>query len=215
VALNGNSAALKTRIVAGLGNPGPEYEKTRHNVGFMVLDRVARELSLRFEPLGRLALVAEMRTDALRGCLLKPLTFMNRSGRAVGDLAVRTLCGKADILVVSDDFNLPLGKLRFRARGSAGGHKGLASIIRSLGTEEFPRLRCGIGARPEAGPRTEAALPLEGGLPAGDRNTHDFVLSSFLEAEREELERVVGRAAEAIRLWIETSDLEQCMNRYN
>jgi len=197
--LSGNSVALKTRIVAGLGNPGPEYEKTRHNAGFMVLDRAAREMDLRFEPLGRLALIAEMGAGGGRGYLLKPLTFMNRSGRAVGDLAGRILCDKADILVVSDDFNLPLGKLRFRERGSSGGHKGLASIIRSLGSEEFPRMRCGIGPRRESVPE----------------ETRDYVLSRFFDDETEEVERLVDRAADAVRLWIETGDLELCMNRFN
>ena len=206
-----------TRIAAGLGNPGARYARTRHNVGFMVLDRVARDMGLAFETYGRLARVAELRRKGLRGLLVEPLTFMNRSGRAVGDFAFRKLASLEDLLVVGDDMNLPLGRLRFRARGSAGGHKGFASVIRTLGTEEFPRLRCGIGSPPRRD--GSGAVPegrgRERNREAGPPDGIDFVLSTFSPGEDGEVERLVARAAEAVRLWLETGDLDLCMNRYN
>lgn len=183
--------------MTGLGNPGLEYAGTRHNIGFMVLDRIAREQGLRFEPFGRLVWIAELRIDRIEALLLKPVTYMNRSGRAVGDFVGRLGLELEDVLIVSDDFQLPLGKLRFRARGSSGGHNGLASIANVLGSEEFPRLRCGIG----------------GPVP-GDA-TSDYVLAPFLQEQRQEAERSVARASEAVQLWMATGDLQLCMNRYN
>lgn len=190
------------RLVAGLGNPGARYDKTRHNVGFMVVDRVAREGGVRFRPYGKLARLAELKNRTGQAVLLKPMVYMNRSGRAVGDLAVRKRLETEQILVVVDDFNLPFGKLRFRAGGSAGGHNGLASIIRTLGTDSFPRLRCGIGFDPGSEESREVVA-------------HDFVLSEFFPGEAESLDEFIERAAAATRLWIETGDVEQCMNRYN
>jgi len=168
----------------------------------MVVDRVARDEGVRFRPYGKLARLAELKSGPARGLLLKPMVYMNRSGRAVGDLAVRRMLDTDQILVVVDDFNLPFGKLRFRAGGSAGGHNGLASIIRTLGTDAFPRLRCGISSSREKDPFDEMAAP-------------DFVLSDFVAGEAEDVARFIERAAAATRFWLETGDLEQCMNEYN
>jgi peptidyl-tRNA hydrolase, PTH1 family len=200
------------RLVAGLGNPGAEYESTRHNVGFMVLDRVAREWGRPFVPFGRLALIAGIERDAFRGCLLKPLTYMNRSGRAVGDWAGCELCTPGNILVVSDDLNLPLGRLRFRKRGSSGGHNGLDSIIRTLGSDDFPRLRCGIGISRVADDDEPSSADLAVARPPGVR---DFVLEPFLASEEDAVGTLIDRASKAVQLWIETGDLDLCMNRFN
>ncbi len=197
-----NRNAPEAWLVAGLGNPGARYDKTRHNVGFMVVDRVARDRGVRFRPYGKLARLAELKKRTACGYLLKPMVYMNRSGRAVGDLAVRKMLDTDRILVVVDDFNLPFGKLRFRVGGSAGGHNGLASIISTLGTDAFPRLRCGIGPSPENDTFREMVA-------------HDFVLSEFLPEEADSVEAFIGRAAAATGLWIDTGDVEQCMNQYN
>jgi len=184
-------------LLAGLGNPGARYAFTRHNVGFMVADRLAVRNGLLFEKYGRIAALARGGFGGRRGLLLKPLTFMNRSGLAVGDCVDRYGLPPERLLAVSDEFALPLGRMRFRRSGSAGGHKGLASIIRTLGTEEFPRLRVGIGPLPEG------------------RDAADFVLDPFSGAEREILDGVLTRAVEAATLWLETGDAERCMNEYN
>ncbi len=185
------------RIVAGLGNPGEEYAGTRHNIGFMIINRVARMLGASFVRHGKIARIAEADLSGVRTFLVKPRTFMNRSGHAVGQLAERLDVDVENILVVLDDFYLPVGKLRFRARGSDGGHNGLASVIRTLGTGDIPRLRCGIGTDKEEG---DAA---------------DFVLASFHPDEAGAVEEMIDRAAEGVRLWLEKGDLELCMNRYN
>lgn len=202
--------AIQARLVAGLGNPGARYEGTRHNMGFMVVSRAARDLGLRLKPYGKLGRWAEWSGPGVRGYLIEPLSYMNRSGRAVGDLAVRKGIDAENILVVSDEFNLPLGKLRFRARGTAGGHNGLASVIRTLGTEDFPRLRCGIGAQPDADDGMEAP-----GARELRENSSDYVLSPFRPDEEEAVAAAVTRAAEGVRLWLETGDLELCQNRFN
>jgi PTH1 family peptidyl-tRNA hydrolase len=198
------------RLVAGLGNPGARYEGTRHNMGFMVVSRAARDLGLRLKPYGKLGRWAEWSGRGVRGYLIEPLNYMNRSGRAVGDLAVRKGIDAENILVVSDEFNLPLGKLRFRARGSAGGHNGLSSVIHALGTDEFPRLRCGIGALTESEDGAEAS-----GASEIRENSSDYVLSTFRPDEEEAVAAAVARAAEGVRLWLETGDLELCQNRFN
>lgn len=190
-------AVEEKRLVVGLGNPGFRYEKTRHNAGFMVLDGLARDLGLSFKAFGLLGLICEGRLDGAPFCLLKPLTFMNRCGRAVGDLKDRFEIPLTGLFVVSDDFHLPLGKIRIRRKGSDGGHRGLKSIIRTLGDGAFPRLRIGIGPVP------------------GDRDTVEYVLEDFEAVEGEKLKDALHRANEALRLWLTTGDLDRCMNRFN
>lgn len=181
-------------VVLGLGNPGEEYARTRHNVGFRVVDALARRWGVEARRRKFLAHVAEAERAGARVLLAKPGTYMNASGRsarAILDfygLAPEALC------TVSDDVNLPLGRLRVRRGGSAGGHKGLASVAEHLGTEAFARLRVGVGA------------------PRGERR--DYVLSPFRGAEAEEAEAAVERAADAVECWV-GEGVERCMNRYN
>jgi len=188
------------KLIAGLGNPGPRYRGTRHNIGFAVVDELARRAGVDFESSRADALVARWRgperADAL---LVKPLTYMNASGQAVGELVRYFRVGLPDLLVIVDEVQLPLGKLRARARGSAGGHNGLKSIIAQLGPD-FPRLRVGIGRVPASGePRRDLA---------------DFVLDRFDASERDQVARMTARAADAAEMFI-TSGIEAVMNRYN
>ena len=183
-------------VVLGLGNPGKQYVRTRHNVGFRVVDALAQRWGVGGEVRRRkfLARVGEAVVAGRRVVLVKPGTYMNASGRsarAVLDfyrLAPEALC------VVSDDVNLPLGRLRVRRGGSAGGHRGLASVAESLGTDIFARLRVGVGA------------------PRGERR--DYVLSAFGVKESEAADAAIKRATEAAACWVEEG-IERCMNRYN
>ncbi len=192
------TAAVKAII--GLGNPGPKYHGTRHNVGFAVLDELANRARVSFESAPVDALVARWRRgeDVL---LVKPMTFMNASGEAVGGLLRYFKIDPADLLVVVDEVQLPLAKLRARARGSAGGHNGLKSIIAHVG-EEFARLRLGVGRGPEA--------------PGGraQRDLADHVLSRFESDERGEVERMIARAADAAEVFV-TSGIAGVMNQFN
>jgi PTH1 family peptidyl-tRNA hydrolase len=184
-------------LVVGLGNPGAGYRFSRHNAGFMILDRLALDLDLLFAAYGTLGWVARGSMEGGVYHLLKPATFMNRSGRAVGDLMDRHEIPFDRVLVVSDDFQLPLGLIRFRRKGSAGGHKGLGSIIRTLGTDCFPRLRVGIGPVPS------------------NEDVIRFVLADFEPKELSSYQKVLPRASEAVRCWLEKGDIDFCMNRYN
>jgi peptidyl-tRNA hydrolase, PTH1 family len=173
-------AAVK--IVVGLGNPGSQYEKTRHNIGWMVLDRLADRAG--WSGRGRTrdaAAVAQGRYNGLDLTLVKPLTFMNESGLAVRKVLARVRAPLAEMLVVTDDFALPFGKLRFREGGSAGGHNGLKSIIGELDNEQFSRLRIGIG---EPG-----------------RDAIDHVLSQFNRGERARMSELLDAAADAVEAW--------------
>lgn len=184
------------KAIVGLGNPGAKYRGTRHNVGFEVADEVARRAAVAFESAPADALIAKWRqADVL---LVKPLTFMNLSGQAVGELQRYFKIEVVDLLVVVDDVDLPLGKLRARARGSAGGHNGLKSLVAHLG-EEFPRLRVGVGRGPDG---------------EGRRDLADHVLSRFAAEERTEVERMTGRAADAAEMFI-TFGIAAVMNAFN
>jgi PTH1 family peptidyl-tRNA hydrolase len=184
------------KLIVGLGNPGREYRDTRHNVGFMVIDEVARRRDLVFEGAPAEAMIAKARDLAGGTMLAKPLTFMNLSGTAVGELARYFRVELGDILVVLDEAALPFGQLRARARGSAGGHNGLKSVIQHLGTTEFARLRLGVGR--------------------GDsrRDLSDHVLAKFEPGERDELDRFIARAADAAEMFT-VEGIEKVMNTYN
>jgi len=187
------------RLIVGLGNPGVKYRGTRHNVGFAVADELARRGSVNFDSAPADALLARWRErDAL---VAKPLTFMNLSGQAIGELLRYYKIDVADLLVIVDEVQLPLGKLRARARGSAGGHNGLKSVIAHLG-EDFARLRMGVGRGPE-GPDGQAR-----------RDLADHVLARFDTDEAAEAERMTLRAADAAELFI-ASGIAAVMNTYN
>ena len=187
------------KAIVGLGNPGSQYKGTRHNVGFNVVEELARRASAGFESAPAEALMARWRRPADSRehdvLLVKPLTFMNLSGQAVGELARYFKIEVADLLVIVDEVHLPLGKLRARARGSAGGHNGLKSVIAHLG-DEFSRLRVGVGR-------------------GGDqRNLADHVLSRFEKDEAAEVESMTTRAADAAEMFI-ASGIEAVMNAFN
>ena len=187
------------KVIVGLGNPGRQYEQARHNVGWMVLDRLAAQHQTTFDRKYRhIVRVDGVSTDDVQMGnntvkFFKPTTMMNRSGSALAHLKG---VQPEQMLLVCDDVNLPLGRLRLRAQGSAGGHRGLASCLQALGTEQVNRLRIGVG----------------GGHPGADLTGH--VLSAFTEEERPALEEIAQRAAQAIETWIEEG-IEVAMNRYN
>ena len=184
------------KLIVGLGNPGPKYRETRHNAGFRVLERLAERLGAAFSKEKYHALVAESHCEGSRLVLMKPLTFMNRSGLAVARAVRYTGVQLADTPVVVDDVHLTLGCLRMRGSGSAGGHNGLKSIIEHLGSQEFPRLRLGVGAMDEPGGMV------------------DHVLSAFAAADRPEVEAMIDRAADAVMAFI-ADGLERTMSRFN
>ena len=184
------------RLIVGLGNPGETYRDTRHNIGFMVLDEIARRMGAAFREEKRWSgLVAKF----TGGYLLKPLTFMNDSGRSVQSVGHFYKASPAQTLVVYDDVDLPLGRLRFRTSGSAAGHNGIRSLIASLGSDEFPRLKVGIS-------------PADG-RPAGERMV-GHVLGKFRTEEQPALQTVIQRAADAV-LSVVDSGLEAAMNVFN
>ncbi|MEM6288785.1 MAG: aminoacyl-tRNA hydrolase [Bacteroidota bacterium] len=189
-------AVQPARLVVGLGNPGPDYDGTRHNVGFEVLDRVAAEAGLAFGPEAAQALLAEGTWRGTPVALAKPLTFMNRSGRAVAGLLERYRIGADDVLIVYDDLALEIGGLRVRGKGSAGGHNGVRSVIEALGSTEFPRLRVGVG----------------NSFPPGQQV--DFVLSPFDDDERAAADEAVAEAAQAVFTFVRDG-LTAAMNAHN
>jgi PTH1 family peptidyl-tRNA hydrolase len=181
------------KLIVGLGNPGTRFRGTRHNIGFAVLDELARRADQAFEPTAVEALIARWRLrDAM---LAKPLTFMNASGEAVGALVRYFKIEPPDLLVVVDEAQLPLGRLRARVRGSAGGHNGLKSVIAHLG-EEFSRLRIGVGRGDQK------------------RDLADHVLARFDDNEAAEVERMTLRSADAAETFI-ASGIEAVMNGFN
>lgn len=189
--------AAGVKFIVGLGNPGRHYEMTRHNIGFLVLDELAGRMGLPFRRSWRFP--AQMARGALGGApvrLMKPQTFMNRSGQAVGALLRKEGGKAADLLLVFDDAALDWGQLRVRAQGSAGGHNGVQSVLNALGDSAFSRIRVGIGPKPDR-------LSLS-----------DYVLGPFSAAERRGLEEVVCRAADAVEM-VCTAGVEQAMNCFN
>jgi len=184
-------------LIAGLGNPGPRYDNTRHNAGFALLDKLAFEEGGSFVSHDN-ALVCESDLNGSRVVLAKPQTYMNRSGRSLARLVAHYEVELKDLLVVYDDVALPLGTLRFRARGTSGGQKGIRSVLETLQTREVPRLRLGVG-------------------PADDRvgsELSDYVLSPFSRAERKQLEAVLEEAAAGVRTFV-LEGIDRAMARYN
>jgi peptidyl-tRNA hydrolase, PTH1 family len=184
-------------LVAGLGNPGRRYAGTRHNIGFVVLDELARRHGLRFSAKQANSEIARGTIEGRNAILAKPQTYMNNSGLAVGWLARYYKVPLDRLLVVYDDFALPLGTIRIRGKGSAGGHNGLTSVIQHMGTQNFPRLRVGVDH------------------PVVAQHSHiDWVLGHFNKEEKKTLEEVVPRCLEAIEA-IMRDGLERAMNVYN
>jgi peptidyl-tRNA hydrolase, PTH1 family len=190
------------RLILGLGNPGEEYRDTRHNVGFRVVEELARRWEVPLDGSECNSLVGRRSTaDGEEGVLLaKPQTYMNRSGWAARCFAERHGLDPAGVLVIYDEVNLPLGKLRLRRGGSPAGHRGLESVIESLRTAEVPRLRLGVAP--------------EEGQPPGGEGLADFVLSPFPPDERETVEEMIRRAADACEAWL-GEGIEAAMGRFN
>ncbi len=184
-------------LLVCLGNPGKQYESTRHNIGFLAADELQRRTGAKFNKLRFRALTGEVTLGGKRVLVVKPQTYMNLSGEAVKLAGGFYKIPPERILVISDDVSLPLGKLRIRAGGSAGGHNGLKNIIAHLGTDQFPRIRVGVGAPTH--PEYEMV---------------DWVIGSFTPAEKKVAEEAVGRAVDAAACLIERG-VQEAQNRYN
>jgi peptidyl-tRNA hydrolase, PTH1 family len=187
-----DNPSLRIRCVAGLGNPGPEYTGTRHNIGFMVIDQLAAQLGLAWEKSTRWDALTSKHGDLI---LAKPVSFMNQSGYPLVAIAQFFKMAPSEILVVLDDLALPLGRIRIRAGGGTGGHNGLDSVIMQFGTEEIPRLRIGIGAAPTAG-------------------SVDYVLGRFFEEERALVNSAIDRSIQAIKCAFDNG-VVAAMNTFN
>ena len=185
-------SASQIRLIAGLGNPGPEYAATRHNIGFMVLDQLAAQSGSTWEKSSKWDALSTKCGSVL---LIKPMSFMNRSGHPLFAVAQFYKIEPQQILVVLDDLALPVGRLRLRARGGSGGHNGLESIIMQFGTEEIPRLRIGIGEAPREG-------------------SVDYVLNRFFDEEKPVVRSTIIRAVEALKCAIDKG-LVSAMNTFN
>lgn len=183
------------KVIVGLGNPGSEYKDTRHNVGFMVIDLLISELKARSMRVKQRASVKKAVWAGEEVLLVKPLTYMNLSGEAVAPLLRSNRLSAADLIVVYDDLDLPLGRVRIRSQGSSGGHKGMKSLIAHLGTQEFARIRLGISH-------------------PGAEEVVDHVLSPFTRSEMELLSPALHKAKDAAKTWV-SDGIEKAMNTYN
>lgn len=183
-------------LIVGLGNPGRDYRHHRHNVGFMLLDQLAADLDVRFTRRKAKAVIAHGVLAGQRAILAKPQTFMNLAGQSVAPLARFFRVPLSRLLVVCDDLDLPRGVLRFRPGGGSAGHRGLRSIIDALGSQDFPRLRIGIGR------------------PPGSMDPADYVLQDFAPDERAIIETAIARGIEGIMLFV-SRGVEAAMNRCN
>lgn len=186
----------KTFLIAGLGNPGKQYAKTRHNIGFMVVDQLAQRLGVEFRKMQSNAMVTNTQHFGHRLILAKPRTFMNNSGQAVSALARFYKIPYENIMIIYDDADLDFEVIRIRPEGSSSGQKGMESIIQSLGTDQIPRIRIGIGR------------------PPGRMETPDYVLRPFSSEENTILPFILDRAVEAIFEFIQ-NDIDTAMNKFN
>lgn len=184
-------------IVCGLGNPGTQYENTRHNAGFMAVDTIAEKLGAQVKKLKFKSLTADVNLGGKRCLLMKPTTFMNNSGEAVEEAMSFYKLPPEKLLVLYDDISLDVGRLRIRRKGSDGGHNGIKSIILHLNSDAFPRVKIGVGKKPHP-----------------DFNLADWVLSAFKKDEGEALESALAKAADAAEL-IVCDKTEEAMNRFN
>jgi PTH1 family peptidyl-tRNA hydrolase len=185
-----------TYLIVGLGNPGREYRQTRHNVGFMLMDRLTARLNVHFTRMQSKALVASANFEERKIIFAKPQTFMNLSGQSVQGLLHFYKLPLENLLIAHDDLDLPLGTIRIRPDGRSAGQKGMTSTIDRLGTDEFPRLRLGIGR------------------PPGQMQAPDYVLQDFSDAEMVVISETLNRAVEAGLTWV-TEGLDKAMNKFN
>ena len=184
-------------LLVGLGNPGDKYDNTRHNVGFAAIDQLAEELRVPVQKLKYRALTQTVELGGAKVLLMKPITYMNLSGEAVGEAARFFKIPADHVLVLSDDVSLPVGKLRVRRGGSAGGHNGLKSIIQHLGTDQFPRVKIGVGEKPHP-----------------DYDMADWVLGKFAGEDLKTITQAIQRAGKAAECYIHDGP-DQAMNRFN
>lgn len=195
--LSGKKGSALEYIIAGLGNPGAKYEMTRHNAGFLALDLYAVRNNADIKKLKYHSLVREVTVSGKRCLLMKPQTFMNNSGEAIGEAAKFYKIPPERVIVISDDTTLDVGKIRIRRKGSAGGHNGLKSIIAHLGSEDFPRVKIGVGKKPDA--YTDLA---------------DWVLARFPKESEADLKNALENALSAVEL-IVAGETDKAMNLYN
>ena len=184
-------------LVVGLGNPGSQYDGTRHNAGFAVADELARRGGFAIQRVKFKALTAAAQVGGQGVLVMKPVTYMNLSGEAVGEAARFYKLAPDHVLVVSDDVDLPLGKLRLRVGGSAGGHNGLKSIIQHLGSDQFPRLKVGVGGKPHP-----------------DYDLADWVLGKLQGEDKKVMDEAVKRAADAVECFLKDGP-QKAMNQFN
>lgn len=184
-------------IVVFLGNPGPKYNGTRHNAGFMAADAMAKELNVSINKMRFRALTASVSIGGEKVLLMKPQTYMNLSGEAVGQAAKFYKVNPEHIIVISDEVALPVGKLRIRKGGSAGGHNGLKNIIQHLGTDQFPRMRMGVGSAPHP-----------------DYDMADWVLGTFKNKDAEDMAELAGRVSAAVQCYVKEGP-DRAMNKFN
>lgn len=187
-------------LIVGLGNPGAQYARTRHNIGWLVLDELARRWNIELSRTNCEAKIGGGLIGEQRVTLVKPQTFMNLSGRSVAALMRYQNVTRERIIIITDDLNLPVGKLRLRPNGSHGGHNGLKSIAQHLGDDKYARLRFGVGEPPQ--------------VERDERGTKDFVLRPFLSEEMPAVEAAIARAADGVETWVREG-VEIAMNRFN
>ena len=183
--------------MVGLGNPGEKYENTRHNVGFLTVDELAERARVPVQKLKHRALTNTLEVGSVKVLLMKPVTYMNLSGEAVGEAARFYKLPPERVLVISDDVSLPVGKLRIRKGGSAGGHNGLKSIIQHLGTDQFPRIKVGVGQKPHP-----------------DYDMADWVLSKVAGEDLKTITEAIRKAADAVECLLKEGP-DRAMNRFN
>ena len=194
---NKNRSSGVEWLLVGLGNPGDKYDNTRHNVGFAAIDQLAEELLVPVQKLKYRALTQSVELGGAKVLLMKPITYMNLSGEAVGEAARFFKIPADHVLVLSDDVSLPVGKLRIRRGGSAGGHNGLKSIIQHLGTDQFPRVKIGVGEKPHP-----------------DYDMADWVLGKFAGEDLKTITQAIERAGKAAACYIQDGP-DKAMNKFN
>ena len=192
-----NGSGSPEYLIVGLGNPGRDYEMTRHNAGFLTLDHLSVELDTEITRLKYKALYSDVTINSHRCLLIKPQTYMNNSGEAVRDFAAFYKIPPEKIIVIFDDISLPCGKLRIRRKGTDGGHNGIKSIIYHLNSDNFPRIKIGVGQKPHP-----------------DFNLADWVLSTFKKDETEQLKQAISKACEVLPLILD-GEIDKAMNKAN